>query len=77
MTGYLYLAAFFLMCGYFFVRNNVIGGVGDISGVFSGVYIAANFLVPLLTMDSLTTQQGYGTEYMIYILTENRSKDIS
>ena len=66
MTGYLYLAAFFLMCGYFFVLNNIIGGVGDISGVFSGVFVASNFLVPLLTMDTLLTQRGYGVEYMIY-----------
>ncbi|MBR4079378.1 MAG: hypothetical protein IKK29_04140 [Christensenellaceae bacterium] len=66
MSGYLYLAAFFLMSGYFFVVNNVIGGDGDISGVFSGIYIASNFLVPLLTMDTLLTHQGYGIEYMIY-----------
>jgi len=66
MKGYFYLAAFFLMSGYFFVLNNIIGGVGDISGVFSGIYIASNFLVPLLTMDALLTQRGYGIEYMIY-----------
>lgn len=66
MRGYLYLAVFFLMCGYFFVVNNVIDGAGDISGVFSGIYILSNFLVPLLTMDTLLTQHGYGIEYIIY-----------
>lgn len=66
MAGYSFLAAFFLMCGYFFTLNNLIGGVSDITGVYSGVYIGMGLLVPLLTMESLLVQTGYGIEYTLY-----------
>jgi len=67
MTGYVFLAVFFVLCGYFFVLNNLIGGVSDISGVYSGLYLGMAMLMPLLTMDSLLAQAGYGVEYTMYI----------
>jgi len=68
MTGYVYLAAFFVMCGYFFVMNNLIAGVSDISGVYSGLYIGMAILIPALTMDTLLVRSdAYGVEYSLYI----------
>ena len=66
MTGYVFLAVFFVLCGYFFVVNNLIGGVSDISGVYSGIYLGMAMLMPLLTMDALLAQAGYGVEYTLY-----------
>ena len=66
MAGYVYLAVFFVVCGYFFVLNNLLGGSGNISGVYSGIYLGMAMLIPLLTMDSLLAQAGYGVEYTLY-----------
>lgn len=66
MAGYVYLAAFFVLCGYFFVLNNLIGGEGDILGVYSGLYIGMAALIPLVTMDTLLAQNGYDMEYTLY-----------
>ena len=49
-VGYVFLAVFFAISGYYFFATSLVSNSTDLSYVFSNLFSIAIFLVPLLTM---------------------------
>lgn len=64
--GYVFIAIFFFMAGLFFSRYNLLGGLGDISYVFSNMTMIFLFLTPILTMRLLSEEKNSKTDQLLF-----------
>lgn len=60
--AYVFLAVFYIVTGFFFTMNNLATGSVSLSGVFSVMFIACVFLVPILTMRLFSEEKKQKTE---------------
>lgn len=65
VTGYIYLAAFLLISGGYFVMYNLLPANGDISRFFSQLMSTVIFLLPMLTMRSYAEERKMRTEQLL------------
>ena len=61
-VAYIFLAAFYLLTGFFFVNTNIYGATTDMTAVFTGVFGVMMFFLPLLTMRLFTEEKRLKTE---------------
>lgn len=60
--GYCVLAVLFCISGLFFFLNNLSGGSGDLSGVFSSMYLVILLVLPILTMRIFSEEKRQKTD---------------
>ena len=65
VIGYIYLAAFLLISGGYFVMYNLFPANGDISRFFSQLMSTIIFLLPMLTMRSYAEEKKLRTEQLL------------
>ncbi|MEG1271205.1 MAG: ABC transporter permease, partial [Ruthenibacterium sp.] len=65
MVGYVYLAIFLFLSGYYFVVGNLLAGNGDIRNYFSSIITVVMFLLPMLTMRSFAEERKMRTEQLL------------
>ena len=61
-SGYVFLAIFYMMAGYYFYGYNLMGATTDFSYLFSSLFSFAVFLTPLLTMKLFSEERRYKTD---------------
>jgi ABC-2 type transport system permease protein len=60
--GYIYLAVFYYLAGYYFAFGPLMADMADISSVFSSLFVLVLFLVPILTMRLLSEDRRHKTD---------------
>ena len=65
MTGYICLAVFALLGGFFFVIYNLLQGNGDIRNYFSPMMSTVIFIIPVLTMRSYAEERRGRTDQLL------------
>lgn len=65
MYGWIFLAAFTLFSGIYFVANNIYSGSPYISYSVYGVFVVLIFIVPLLTMKSFSEEKRQKTDQLL------------
>ncbi|MBQ2823615.1 MAG: ABC transporter permease subunit [Oscillospiraceae bacterium] len=60
--AYIYIAAFYLYIGNYFVNYNMAYGSTDMTYVFSNAFVIMMILLPLLTMRLFTEEKKYRTD---------------
>ena len=73
VIGYVFLAIFVLIGGYYFLVTNLLAGSGDIADFFQNIVQILIFLMPLLTMRSFSEERRQKTEILLYTRTEHVS----
>ena len=63
-VGYVFLAVFFAISGYYFFATSLVSNSTDLSYVFSNLFSIAIFLVPLLTMKLFSEERKQRTEQL-------------
>ena len=66
VVGYVFLASFCLVGGWFFVTSNLLNLNSDIGLVFTNMSSAFLFIIPLLTMNITALESKYGTDKLLY-----------
>lgn len=66
VIGYVFLAIFLLIGGYYFMVSNLLAGSGDIADFFQNIVQILIFLMPLLTMRSFSEEKRQKTEILLY-----------
>ena len=66
--GYIFIAIFLAFSGWFFATQNLLMGYGDLSVVFSNLTIVFVFLIPILTMRSLSEEKNSRTDQLLFTL---------
>ena len=66
VIGYVFLAIFLMITGYYFLVSNLLQGNGDISVYFQHIVQMLIFLMPLLTMRSFSEERRQKTEILLY-----------
>lgn len=66
VIGYVFLAIFVLICGYFFLVSNLLTRSGDISDYFQKIVQIMIFLMPVLTMRSFSEEKRQRTDVLLY-----------
>ncbi len=66
MIGYIFLAIFLLICGFYFVTGNLISQNGDIKTFFSSIFSVLIFLVPILTMRLFSEERKIKTQQLLF-----------
>lgn len=61
-AGYVFLAIFYVVAGYYFFGYNLTGGTTDFSYLFSALFSFVVFITPLLTMKLLSEEKRYKTD---------------
>lgn len=64
-SGYVFIAVFILLTGFFFITYNVAYGTTDFSGTIGNMQIILLFAVPILTMRLLAEERKSGTEQLL------------
>lgn len=64
--GYVFLAVFFAISGYYFFATSLISNSTDLSFVFSNLFSIVIFLVPMLTMRLLSEERKQKTEQALF-----------
>ena len=64
-VGYIFIAVFTLITGFFFIQNNVLGLSASLSYVFANATIIFIFIVPLLTVKMLTEERKSKTDQIL------------
>ena len=67
MSGYIFFAVIFVVAGYAFCAENVIGGAGDLTGMFSALAAAMVFTVPFMSARLYFDGREINTEQMLYV----------
>lgn len=62
----MFLSLFFLLCSFFFIRNNIVGESGDLRAMFAGMSSVMVLLTPLLTVHMFVTERGRDTDLLLY-----------
>lgn len=65
MAGYVFLAIFLLLGGYYFTVGNLLSGNGDIRIFFSSIITIVMFLIPMLTMRSFSEERKMRTDQLL------------
>ncbi|MDO5560447.1 MAG: ABC transporter permease subunit [Oscillospiraceae bacterium] len=60
--AYVFLSAFYLFSGFFFVNGTLAYATSDMSGVFSSIFLVLIFLIPLMTMKMLSEEKKQRTD---------------
>lgn len=60
--GYVVLAVLFCISGYFFYAYNMYGGMGNLNGVFGGLYTISLLVIPFLTMRLFSEEKRQKTD---------------
>ena len=63
--GFIYLAAFFAICGFYWFAGSLLYGSSDLSLLFSTLFTISAFLAPLLTMRLLTEEKRNKTDQLL------------
>lgn len=64
--GYVYLAAFFAISGYYFFATCLVGNMNDLSYLFNSLFTIVFFLTPMLTMRLFSEERKNKTEQVLY-----------
>lgn len=65
-VGYVFLAVFFAISGYYFFATSLVSNSTDLSYVFSNLFSIAIFLVPILTMKLFSEERKQRTEQLLF-----------
>lgn len=65
-VGYVFLAVFYAISGYYFFATSLVGNTTDMSYVFSNLFSIAIFLVPMLTMRLFSEERRQKTEQALF-----------
>lgn len=65
-TGYVFLAVFYAIAGYYFFATSLVSNTTDMSYVFSNLFSIVIFIVPILTMKSLSDERRQRTEQALF-----------
>ena len=65
-VGYVFLAVFFTISGYYFFATSLVGNTTDLSYVFSNLFSIVIFLIPILTMRLLSEERKQKTEQALF-----------
>lgn len=65
-VGYIFLAAFYLIAGFFWFGSSLIYGITDTSILFSNLFVVSLFLVPVLTMRLFSEEHKQGTSLLLF-----------
>lgn len=60
--GYVVLAVFFCISGFFFFSNNMYGGTASLSGVYSTLFTVSLMAIPFLTMRLFSEEKRQKTD---------------
>ena len=60
--GYVYIAAYYMLTGFFFFNYNLYGNTSDMRPLFSVLFTVTLFLVPLLTMRLMSEDRKMKTD---------------
>lgn len=63
--GYVFLAAFYLFSGYFFIATSILAASSSLKYVFSNLLIILIFLLPLLTMRLMSEDKKLKTDQLL------------
>jgi ABC-2 type transport system permease protein len=63
--GYVFIAAYYLLTGFFFFNYNLYGNSSDMRSLFSILFTITPFLVPLLTMRLLSEDRRMKTDQVL------------
>lgn len=65
-VGYVFLAIFLTIGGFFFSSYTLFGQVGDITPTFQSMIVILMYLVPILTMRSFAEERKLKTDQLLY-----------
>lgn len=65
-VGYVFLAVFYAISGYYFFATSLVGNTTDMSYVFSNLFSIVIFLVPMLTMRLFSEERRQKTEQALF-----------
>ena len=65
-VGYVFLAVFYAISGYYFFATSLVGNTTDRSYVFSNLFSIVIFLVPMLTMRLFSEERRQKTEQALF-----------
>lgn len=65
-VGYVFLAVFFAISGYYFFATSLVSNTTDMSYVFSNLFSIVIFLVPMLTMRLFSEERKQKTEQALF-----------
>lgn len=63
--GYVYLAAFFAISGYYFFATCLVGNMNDLSYLFGSLFTIVFFITPMLTMRLFSEERKNKTEQVL------------
>lgn len=64
--GYVFLAVFYAISGYYFFSTSLAGNTTDFSYVFSSMFSTSVFLIPILTMRLFSEERRHKTEQALF-----------
>lgn len=64
-TGYVFLAVYYLLAGFFFYVGPVYAGSTDLSAVFSTIFTITIFIIPILTMRLMSEDKKLKTDQLL------------
>ena len=67
MSGYVFFAGIFLICGYVFSLNNIIESSGSLSGMYDALGICLTIIVPFMTVRIFLDGREVNTEQRLYV----------
>lgn len=65
IMGYVFLAMFLLICGWFFTMGNLASQNSDIKTFFGSILVIVMFLIPVITMRSFSEEKKIKTEQLL------------
>lgn len=65
-VGYVFLAVFYAISGYYFFATSLVGNTTDMSYVFSNLFSIVIFLVPMLTMRLFSEERRQKIEQALF-----------
>lgn len=65
MTGYVFIAMFLVITGFYFVAGNLMSQDGDIRTFFASIFPVVVFLIPILTMRSYSEEKKQRTDELL------------
>ena len=65
-VGYVFLAVFYAISGYYFFATSLVGNTTDMSYIFSNLFSIVIFLVPMLTMRLFSEERRQKTEQALF-----------
>ena len=63
--GYIYLAVFYVVSGFFFYSGSIAYGTASLTGYFSNMFTLIMFLIPVLTMRLLSEDKKQKTDQLL------------